>query len=269
MGDAAQSEGNSPDEDSNAAPSALLRCDGSPELLFGVRMWLGEFNPTDHFANENGYLFLFMDGTCKVWIDNESGFLPPIKTATLSEENAQALADSLHVAKWSEAYGTDPDCVGPDFEFEWVNFGDRTGSFTRNGGCAESEYKEAIAAFRNAIDELGSPEPQPILRVLVFPTDSPSTDSVVHSWPLADVSAAELVDERGYDGGCGGSVLMEGDDATAFQEIRSQTDGSSGAATVLDEGQHYGVLIKDAMPFEDKDGIVRQVGDSTSFCGPS
>lgn len=293
----------SADGDPEPLPEATLNdvasvCDGSGTLKLAVR--LDSFHniaPIQFFFRENGAWWLYIDGDCDAWTyfrcnpDPSSGAaFPypeqwcPARHKALSSTEAVELLNALGWVHWARY-------DGKEFRASL-----RGGVATFVSGSTEFTYGTLYegpegAALRNLFDDVNQAvgefylEAQPVtgdVRVSVQEGETSiegfyDTPPWMHAvWPedVVDFDIAEEAKST-WPYCMGVSRLMTGDAAERFRELREEfwnpeSGFRNGTAIVVEvDGKPYEVRIRDTIPLEQENGLVRvsRYGDSECVGG--
>ena len=205
---------------------------------------------------ENGWQLLIVDGNCHAWALSEvAGHL---RQADLDAQGEARLAQELKVETWKDLV---PSAGGSCFDAPGLSlrFGDvRRDGPTCGGGAVWEDLAATTSAQVIAITETGA-SVEGDLRYLVIAEAAKEDARPAVTWPLATSLMSLATDSVTYTPGH--SRAATGDDATALRAIRTIPERTAanyyGFTRVSDgDGRTYQVYMRDALPFEQENGLV-------------
>lgn len=239
-------------------------CDGSPDLRLAFQVsGGGPTAPGETMLSENGWRFLLVDGTCQAWVLKDSS--GPLVRTVLSPDDEAQLATALELSAWNGITpppGGCPDANGTSFRFR-----DQRLSGVPCGADPASAWAQLNTAADAQLDRLAASGTAWAgdLRYVVLRESSPNDPRPPVAWPLATPLATIVRDlNQGSGYRRGDSLRATGDDASKLRAIRTTAAGASSTYGVVydftrvsdAEGATYQLYVRDALPFEQDDGLV-------------
>lgn len=187
--DAAPADATRGDVAPDVAPARLCDGSGSVRLVFanhgGGPLW-----STFSFSGAYGHAFFVVDGSCRYWAGQ--AFLRGIRTGTLTQPRADAIARELHYAAFERLKAFSGRAC-PDASTRTLSDGTHRVSCTCDySHQAPAEYTEAFARVQGVLTELFDGGAQADLPIRVIATE-PEGGGAVLTWPLGWSPADVLV----------------------------------------------------------------------------
>lgn len=263
-----------------AAPPVEL-CDGSSALRFAMYLptSVERVEPVSYTLWENGARFLFVFGDCGYWVSgpNNPTRVDRYRAGQLTPADVEGLTASFFFGQWSARSLTGYWLPSPDdFDLPTTVFFDGQELVVCQGGCGALGVREEVHAMRDAeqgwIDALwsaGAPS-DGALRVLAvrIAEGDPTFDAVPTAlWPLgSSLAALAFEDPEAVPMEPGQSARVDAEQAppliAIWEEYLSGAHGelwrSHGSIPFTEQegGPRYRVFLRDALPFEDAQGLV-------------
>jgi len=239
-------------------------CDGSAAVRLAIQVsGGGPALPGNTMLSENGWRFLLVDGTCTVWVLKAFG--DALVREALSADAEAQLATALKLSTWDRIApptGSCPDAAGLSFRFDEQRLSSSSCDFARDSpwGQLAAAADEQLDGFA-AAGEVWAGD----LRYLVLQESTPTDSRPPVAWPLdTAVEPLALDADQAFGYRAGGSLRATGDEAAKLRVIR--TTAAAATATygvpydftrVMDaRGGTYQLYIRDALPFEQDNGLV-------------
>lgn len=248
-----------------ASPAAeALQCDEAGVVLGYQRLAEGPLYDGMSVHVENGWPFLFVDGECRYWAYSPAGrtdaWWSDVHTGRLSEGLLEELNSQVWTRDWTAVDGArvpaPPDVADGGMRWLWRR--------TSVGACG-FDCELAPEPMRVLVDELeswtarlyatGAPFMGEAVRVSSYRVESSEHEPVMwlgrQSPAMWEADAAVRF---------GGSALVRGEDAVLLRELRQAhiSGGYAPFAVVVRDGEELWALnIREALPFENDEGLVR------------
>jgi hypothetical protein len=214
---------------------------------------------------DNGAYYLFVDGQCNYWVSNPSQVWEETRVGVIDVETAARLGESLHISIWSDLKGTWSDPRGGVYDAPVLIFDDASRAVVCAKLCdapgvpaAVKEMRDAFPGIAHELWDRGTPIVSSIRAIAVAGEPAPAVPFV--EWPLARPITDFL---RTGNIGFGEGTLE--DNVTSVQALKDLREsfvrGDHGAFVwnilpVKSGGSYYQLFVRDALPFEDAQGIV-------------
>ena len=242
------------DSDRTMTTSVEEICDGTDAPRLALRSVQIEY--PDVFMSANGDPYFFLNGRCEFWVF--SSHVGGVRIGSLSNGEAQSLLKGLQFAAWPEFAAQEARCGGSPYGSVHFATSDDL-SFIVYPECRSTEESWQLAW--QIFDEWGEQDQLDAVRLRILPIGSVAPDDAhLFDWP--DVSFTPVLQQHDLLDQCA-SLRVEGDDAAKLQELRAEaTSDASGSTPLIAtfDGQYYQLVMRDSLPFEDSDGVVRGIG---------
>jgi hypothetical protein len=244
-------------------------CDGSPSLRLAVQGMAGDLLPNGEAVwFENGAHFLFVDGTCRYWVQLHPA--QGLRVGQLDREQEEVLTRSLLYRSWAALAGTWPGPAGTYDAGSYV-FWDAQYTVTCDSTCNTPQTPKALRelvvggyvdSMLQSLWQQGEKLQEGSMRLVVVPGVVSYQDPF--DWPLAQ-SVESFASEPSAQVEYGESrLVVDAADVLELRELRAHYDASpapqstSGKIPLLGAGGViYGLFLRDTLPFEDGKGLVR------------
>lgn len=240
-------------------------CDGSTEVRAAVQVVGGQLSSEQILRVENGHFFFFIDGTCRFAVKAQSQ--GEVRTGTLTAAEEEALAAKLGYRAWAGFDGNWSGAPGAH-DASTLRLWDHRYLASCYAGCGDTapkelrELSESLGAFLTPYWEQGTPYRGEAMRLLVV--DDIRTTHAAYEWPLMTLASTFMLPEGQYPD-VGRSFEIRGDDADALRSIQadflesaSEMDRDQPIPILTAEGERLGMLLREALPWEDDAGLVQQ-----------
>ncbi|RAL20084.1 hypothetical protein DL240_18820 [Lujinxingia litoralis] len=231
----------------------------------------------DRLMNEHGYDFLMIDGECNYWSYETSGYMAPVVSGSLTEEQAAAISADLSVNDWVNY--DDDFYQQPEYAHASVHvFWSPDSSFSCSADCTRwfgnqdaTEIRENARQWLQELNESGESNPQ-AFRIMVIEAphelhfDAPPV-------PVGFDLQSYVFSEEEYGRYCeGDSHYVTGEVAVELARLREDFingmygSGRFGIAMEDEDGKVYEVYLRDALPQEDENGLIRVLNEHDVQC---
>jgi hypothetical protein len=251
-------------------------CVGSTELKLGALTLppVGRLGPGEQVAVENGSSFLYVDGTCRYWVQTNRHSLAweSSRSGVLDDAGQQRVLESLQYGRWAEWDGDWSPPNGADDAAPLILYQGPAGQplIACRGMCmgdpVPADLQAVAKGFEPLLDLLWT-QAQDVQGPIRFVVVShPSTDNEVPlRWPLDSLDPASIAispqDASTMAYGMGRVTSTE-EEAGAFRALRQEFRMTPNARftphiPVQDAaGNRYRFHMRDALPLEDERGLI-------------
>lgn len=240
-------------------------CDGSPGVKAAVQVVGGHLAPDEILRTENGHSFFIIDGTCRYVVKTTSR--GEVRTGVLTEAEEEALATKLGYRAWSEFNGDWTENEGWH-DGSTLLLWDHQHEASCYVTCRDSappelrELSETRTEFLESYWERGTPYVGEAVRLLVV--NHSRTQQEPYAWPLAPRPFTDFMRAENLAVEGGMSFEVSGPDADALRTIQShflanapEIERPRPIPIEDTDGNHAGLLLREALPWEDAQGLVR------------
>ncbi len=263
-------------------------CDGSNglRLAYRVQAPIGRITPGEQVMAENGYDFLYLDGTCRYWVfprkDYESSddIWEDVVTGTLSAQQEQDLKTDLHVGEWHQ-WNKQTFVQRGTFDMSTETFWIPTAAFQCEGDCGSKRRRRIESNVRSwirTLAEQGTSVNGPLRVVAVempqewldqdrsYPVQPAPSGLDIESNATSYAEARHMCYGQGFEVSNASVEILR----KYRRDYRSGTYGDFWSYRYLPlkdtNGQIYMVYLRDSIPLEDADGLVELEGVPEQRC---
>ncbi|TXD37911.1 hypothetical protein FRC96_08090 [Lujinxingia vulgaris] len=253
-------------------------CDGSSDLRLVYRsIGSGLLSSEGRLMSEHGHDFLMIDGECNYWSYEASGYMAPVVSGSLTAEQAAAISADLSVGDWDDyddGHYQQPEHTHASRSSFWSP----DSSFSCSGDCTRrfgnqdaTEIRENARHWMQELNENGESNPQAFRLIVIeairdFHIDVPPA-------PAGFDPQLYLFGEDEYARYCeGDSRYVTGEAVVELARLREDFmngvygSGFPGMALEGEDGKIFEVFLRDALPQEGEDGLIRALNEDDDHC---